>query len=194
MSSANIELWIGSPLGQRLRLLLDWRDLYARRKLNDVGELRLTLPRTALPSALLVRDAQLEANLDGARLLGGVWLLRWVERIALHGERLYRLHFVDQISILDNPIIAYPAGTAYTSKSGKADDLIKAFARENLGTLATDPARNLSSYLTIDANTGQGATTYKVATKRRLLGVCQDLARASAQLGTPLFFDMEPAC
>ncbi len=177
----------GAPLQLR-----DWRTLDVRRRQNAAGELRLELPRAELPGLRLVRDARLEVIRDGRRLLDGFWLLRWVERFERDGERLYRLHFVDQISILDNPIIAYPAGTSYTSKSGKADDLIKQFARENLGSLATDPARNLSAYISIEANTGQGAQTYKVATKRRLLGVCQDLARASTQLGTPLFFDLVP--
>ncbi|HEY3233019.1 MAG TPA: hypothetical protein VGJ87_27555 [Roseiflexaceae bacterium] len=193
MKRPTYELWLADPFGNRIQLLRRWSKIGGFRKANTVGQLQLTVPRAEIPRAFLVRDARLEVWRDGKLLLDAIWLLRGVKRATMKsGRRMLELVFFDQLDLLDGAIVAYPAGSPQAVKTGPADDLIKAYARENIGYLATDPDRNLSTYITITANDGAAPIIYKTAPRRRLLGVFQDLARAATQIGTPLFFDLEP--
>jgi hypothetical protein len=70
------------------------------------------------------------------------------------------------------------------SKSAAADDLIKAFVRENCGPSATDTTRNYSSsYWSVAADIGAAPTIAKAASRRNLLTTCQEIAQAATQAG-----------
>src|SRR5262249_53358050 len=164
---ATYELWLADPFGNRIKLLRRWTKIAGFRKANTVGQLRLTVARSEIGAAYLMRDARLEVWRDGRLLLDAIWLLRGVKRATMKGgRRMLELLFFDQLDLLDGAIVAYPAGSAQAVKTGPADDLIKAYARENIGYLATDPDRNLSDYITITANDGRAPIVYKTAPRR----------------------------
>lgn len=102
------------------------------------------------------------------------------------------LHAVDALWILDTRTIAYDAYTAYTEKTALfAGNLIKALVRENCGALATVAARDLSTWMTVQADLNDGySPTSKSCARRKLLTTCQEVADFSAQLGTYLAFDV----
>lgn len=99
--------------------------------------------------------------------------------------------------LLDRRIIAYAAGSTYTSKTGAADDLIKAYVNENMlaGIVGADrdgveTYADVSAYLTKQVNLGLGASISKSAARRRLLDVATELAQASATAGVYLTFEI----
>jgi hypothetical protein len=100
--------------------------------------------------------------------------------------------------LLDRRIIAYSAGSTYTTKAAAAaDNQIKAFVNENMlsGIVGADrdgveTQADVSAYLTMQANLGQGASIAKSAARRRLMDVAIDLAQASTTAGTYLTFEI----
>ena len=100
------------------------------------------------------------------------------------------------LGILARRIVGYKRTTSYADKTletganGTADDLIKAYARENFGTLATDTDRDLSTYLTIDADTSEGYSTEKEAAYMNVLEVIDDLAENSANNDINIYYDV----
>lgn len=165
------------------------------RKTNEIGALSLTLPAQIDP-ARLVADARCSVwrrTNGGPAVLEGAtqWLLaEYRESLGQSGERLLTLSFVDLLDLLAGRIVDAYAGSADASKTGAADDLIKAIASEQLGSGATGTGRDLSAYLAIDPNYGAGASLTKSFARRNVLTVCQELAQASTLAGTWLSFDV----
>lgn len=167
------------------------------RKERQVGSFPLVVDPALVSPSLFALDGQIEVlrSVDGApayREGETRYLVRGVRRVLDdNGRRTLEVRCADGVDLLRRRIIAYAAGSSYTSKSGAADNLIKAFARENCGPSATDTARNYSAALwAVDTDLGAAASVEKAATRRNLLTVCQELADASAQVGTYLTFDV----
>lgn len=96
--------------------------------------------------------------------------------------------------LLSRRIIAYSAGTTYTSKSAAAaDNQIKSFASQNLGSGIVSVDRDgvetqadISTYLAIQSNLSLGQSVAKGATRRQLDRVIQELCESSTTAGTYL--------
>jgi hypothetical protein len=87
--------------------------------------------------------------------------------------------------------VRYAAGSAQAQKTAAADDMIKAIARENLGSSATDAARQLSATVFgVAADVGAAPSLTKAFSRKNALQVCQEIAAASAAAGAPIFFDI----
>lgn len=163
-----------------------------------VGVLELTLP-TSLDVSLLTRDGRI-----------GVWNSINGRPPALDNGAIYLIETLDYTSketfvrayhatgLLDRRIVAYDAGSTYSSKTAAAaDNQIKAFASEQLGSGIVGADRDgvetqadVSAYLSIQANLGLGASVAKAAARRRLLEVARELAEASTTAGTYLTFEI----
>lgn len=77
------------------------------------------------------------------------------------------------------------------TKSGNADNLARAFVREHAGALAGARAYP-STVFTVDADTTNFTPTINLdGSGKTLLQVCTDACLQSAQLGTPLYFDVQ---
>lgn len=160
--------------------------------------LELELP-ASFPTALLLKDGRIGAwrSISGrAPYLdnGAIYLIRTLR----YTPTTIIVRAYHATSLLDRRIIAYDAGTSYTSKGPDfADDLIKEFVNQNMlaGIVSADrdgveTYADVSTYLTKQADLGLGATLSKAATRRRLLDVCVDLANASITAGTYLTFEI----
>jgi hypothetical protein len=163
-----------------------------------VGVLETTLPLSFNPSFLL----------EDGRI--GVWRAINGRPPYLDNGAIFQIGYIDEgpdaifvrafhaTNILNRRIIAYPAGSSYTSKGPDfADDLIKAYADQQLlaGIVGADrdgaeTYADVSAYLTKQADLSQGATLSKSAARRRLLDVATDLAQASTTAGTYLTFEI----
>lgn len=96
--------------------------------------------------------------------------------------------------LLVRRILNYFAGTAYTSKtSTPADDLIKEFASQQLGSgivtadrQGNETRADISRYLAIQTDLSLGATTAKAAAWRNLFDVIREICDDSTEAGTYL--------
>lgn len=165
---------------------------------GQVGALTLTVP-ASFDATLFKLDGRIgvyraihgrPATLDG----GAVWLIRkW--RYDAHYTTVTAYHATD---LLRRRIIAYNAGSSESSKAAdNAGDQVKAYARENLGALISSSDRdgvetqaNISAYLAVQVDLGDGASIAKAAARRTLLDVARELAQASVTAGTYLTFEI----
>ena len=198
MSGATYALWLRSPTGILIAPGVLFASLEWARAENTFGWLKADL----LPdfdTRLLALDSRLEIH----RTIGGrtyneggtQYLLRWW-RFAEdeRGHEVIQIEAYDLNYLLSGPIVAYEASTdtvtnPYSTKTGAADNLMKAIVRENLGSLATVTARQLTE-LTVQADLSLAPSTSKSFSRRRVLDVLQDLARDAFQQGTYLAFDL----
>lgn len=165
---------------------------------GGVGVLETTLPLSFNPQFL-----QADTRIGVYRAINGrapyldngaIYLVRYLD----YGPTSIFVRAYHATNLLDRRIIAYNAGTTYTSKTAAAaDDQIKTFVNENMlgGIVGADrdgveTYADVSSYLTKQANLSQGASIAKAATRRKLLDVATELAQASTTAGTYLTFEI----
>jgi hypothetical protein len=119
-----------------------------------------------------------------------VYLIRKWE----YGEDATTVTAVHANHLLTRRIMNYYAGTTYTAKTTTAaDNLIKAFASQQLGSgivtadrIGVETYADISAYLAIQADLSLGQSTSKAAAWRNLFDVVRELCDASTQLGTYL--------
>lgn len=208
-----IEVRIGTPTGVHLTSLTNFAAVeqggaalqYVLAVGSPQASCKLRLPSPPITNrALFQRDTRIGVwrsvfgrtpTLDGQ----AIWLARafrtnhtGFEVTALHANHL-----------LTRRIIAYSAASSYTNKSGAADNVIKAFVRENLGALVSAANRDstttadraqtdISTYLTVQADVGAAASISKAASRAALDEAIQELAEASATAG--VYLTVEIVC
>ena len=126
------------------------------------------------------------------RLVGGTtWLVARRQRLVSKTyEQLIRITALHPNSLLAARVVAYDEESAEADKTGAADDIIKAYVRENFLT-ATDTARNLpAARFAVEANAGAAPSVKKAASYRTVLTTCQEIAAAAAAAGTYTGFEV----
>lgn len=73
--------------------------------------------------------------------------------------------------------------------TGPADDVMKHLVRNEIGAATTDDARQLEALVVVE-DKGQAPTITVDVESENLLTACQNIAKMSAENGTPLFFGM----
>ena len=183
--------WNGNDVGK----VVDFISLEYARKENQVGSLTLILPRNLAMEPYYNKDLVLEiwrtvgvkTYLEG----GTTWLVRKVELKTVTGTmKQWVLSAVDMNYLLSGYEIEYASESAQAKKTNAIDNMMKAIVRENMGSLATDTTRDLSAYLSVQANTTAAPSTTKAFARRNVLTVLQELATESFQRGTYLSFDV----
>lgn len=165
---------------------------------GGIGVLEATLPIDFNPRFLLA-DGRVGVwrSINGRTPYldnGAIFLMRYFDYSA--GSMFIRAEHAT--NLLKRRIIAYPAGSTYTTKAAAAaDDLIKTFVNENMlsGIVGADrdgveTYADVSAYLSKQPNVSLGASIAKSAARRLLLDVCTDLANASTTAGTYLTFEV----
>lgn len=190
---------LADPFGQPLAEIADFvrLDYVLNCTPGGLGVLEVELP-ISYPLTLLRKDARLTVwrSLHGrppALDNGAVYLLTKLRAFA---DRTV-VQATHATSLLARRIVAYAADSAYTAKSGAADDLIKAFWRENAGASIVAADRDgaetqadISAYVTTQADLTQGPTIAKMAARRNLLEVARELAEAAMTAGTYVTFEI----
>jgi hypothetical protein len=192
---ADYAVWLTDVSGARIALLDGFETLDFALAANAPGALTLTMPGAFDPRVVPIdgRILVYRTATGGAPLLVGdaAWLVRRVRRLLdADGRRQVVIHAVSALELLQRRIVAYDAATSYTQKTAAADNLIKAIARENLGTLATDTARSWASSLTIAADTSAAPSVTMGFARANVLDTVQKVCQASAQAGTRLYVDI----
>lgn len=191
-----------TPFYQRTGVILPLTNLEAARSLNKPGSFTFTLPKNnVFQKGFLKKDMVFKIYRifpNGFRnLVGNTW---WFLRTLSfnYDDQTWSLTGHDTIGILARYLVAYTKETDYAEKtiefglSDYADNLMKAFLRENIGGDAFDISRDLSTYIEIEGDTSLGAVSEKEAAFQTLDKVCTDLANQSETGGVPLYYDVVP--
>lgn len=167
----------GAPAHRFTREQID--KLTYTRTINGVASHELSIDITLTDrSALFEADGQLEVWRKPA---GGVWYKDYEGfhrgaryEVGKDGERLFTSTGVGYADLLARRRVAAYAGSAETTKSGKAETLLKAFVAEQAGASAA--ADRQISQLAIQADAAGGNTVSIQRSYRGLLEVCQEIA------------------
>lgn len=181
--------------------------------LSDVGVLKLRVIGTgiALQGGGSLSGSQLngyyirvDIGVDGVgigtKAQDGVYIIKDMRRTTENsGANSFEVTAYDYNMLLDNAIIAYRGETAKTTKSGDADDVMKALVRENIGSSSgTDydgnaiTARAFSG-LVVDSDLGAGPSVTTTGIEwQRLLDTLKDIQAATTIAGSETFFGIIP--
>lgn len=192
-------LRLADPFGVNLTTIANYASLDYTLNCAPGGVGVLEVELSDINPALLLEDGRIGVwrSINGRPPYldnGAIYLIRSIN----YGPNSVTLRAYHATSLLDRRIIAYPAGSTYTTKGPDfADDLIKEFVNQQMlaGIVGADrdgveTYADVSSYLTKQADLGLGATLTKSGARRRLLDVCVDLANASNTAGTYLTFEI----
>lgn len=192
--AATYELEILSGVGVPLARTMQYHMLDYARTVNGVGALSLVINKQNADWDWFEKDHQIRIwrSVSGSAPtldMSTSWFVGARERVDTEG--VYIIDARDATSLLARRIVAYDAGTSYTSKTNFADDMMKEIVRENMGTSATDTARQWSTARwLVQGDRGAAPSITKAFTRRNVLAILQDIAAASAINGTYLAFDV----
>ena len=193
------------------RILQDFAafiELEYSRAFNSIGALSLQVPGYY---AEVRRDQQisvLRSAFGGAPYRDGntVWfIVGWEYDF---NTNVTTIHALDAIALLRKRIVAYRGGTMQATKTVEngglaacADDMARAFVRENLGNLAGTgefPAGGWRPMSKIEVETDTGdvterfTITEKDAPFRNLYDVVRELCDEQSEIGRGMLFDLVP--
>jgi len=179
-------VYLKSPTGTLLTVLDRFSLLDLTWGVNQVGRLRVDLPYGAYSGFVFQPEGILEVwrSINGAPpyLVGNKqYLMRIQDKtVPTSGVKTLTLTGIDQNVVLARKIIAHVTGSAQALLSGACDDLCKSVVKNEMGSGATDffgsaAARDISAYLTVDANLGLGPSTQHAISQRNVLLALQDI-------------------
>jgi hypothetical protein len=164
---------------------------------NDAGAVNVVIPEVK-PFEFFRRDTRLEVwrGVDGGplRLLGDTfYLLRKMRYKRTAAGAFLSLGGQDLKSILRSRFINSYAGSPRSRKSKACDDMMREIVRENLGTSAGVNESGVSRVvtgLTVETDSTRLPVMDKGFAWDTVLTTLQNLARASAEIGTYVSFDV----
>ena len=189
---------VADPAGQPLIEVANFLSLDYALSVGGIGVLQLTMP-TSFDDRLFRLDGRV-----------GVWRSIHGRPPTLDGESMFLIRTWQYTretttmtayhakSLLQRRILAYYAGTTYTTKNATpAGNLIKALVRENLGVgivgtdrLGVETQADLSAWLAIQANMGDGANVAAQDAYADLYDLIKEIGNASTQAGIYLTTDI----
>lgn len=192
-------VWIGSQTGERYQTIKGISKISVGLAQNNWGVAEIVfagrIRNKDFDFGLVQEDGWLEVwrgvNDQPKQMLGESPFLTVLSEQQLVGKK-YTIRLVGYTAafIASWPIVAYDAGTAYSTKTDYADDMIKTIAAENIGASATDTSRDMSNLLTIQSDSSEAETITKSFARRKLNLIFNELCEASANQGTRLFWDI----
>lgn len=189
---------VSDPFGVPLGDASEFASLKYARVVNDWSTATITLPSTFDQSLLRIPDGRLEIwrrPLQGSREVldtETIWLIKapqWDRDDK--GNQTITVEADTPLCILKEPgrFVNYASGAGQTLQTAPADNMIKAVARQNIGSAAV-AARDLSTYITIAPDLSLAPSMTKAFALRDCLKVMREIADSSAESDTYLAFDM----
>lgn len=187
-AGATYEIFYKTPEWSDLSVLEGVIRFRSIQVLNRVGYFSVDIHRDAFPNNLSV-DSFIQINRkpvgeENSRLFTG--FLRRIRK----GQTFISLSGFDLNFLLTTRIVAYAAESDQALKTGASDDILKAIMRENFGSSATDTSRDLSSRLTIEADTSQGNTITKGFSWKPVFDVFVEITDDEKEAGSPLYWTL----
>lgn len=180
------DVWLLHPSARYpLALVSEFESLEYSKVVNDLGAFSLTLPGY-FDVSLLAQDTRvviMRKPDGGVRYLEFAGLIEDIERhtqaSSNGGSEVVSAMGYDLNSLLNRRIVAYAAASAQAQKTDQADDMLKAMARENLGSSAI-AARDLTAAgFTVAADVGLGTSLTKGFSWQNLLLAMQGVSESS---------------
>jgi hypothetical protein len=199
---ADYQVILQSPYGAIQKVIDDFISLDYARRVNQIGACTLVLPPKYSKDDF-PRDAIL---LVMRRVAGGspfslecetgwfVQTVQWVKQS--DGGLALQVVAADALDLLRRRIVAYYSDSAQGNKATPtcADDLMKDIVDENLCSdldySGAVTGRDWSSRVSVQGNLSDGPLVTKQCAWRNVLTTLQELAKASAEAGVYLAFDM----
>lgn len=180
---------IGNPIAT-----LPFFSLDCARSVNSVGGMTITIPSTYHYS-MFETDNRLEfwRTIDGSQTrldMDTAWLIRSLRLVReAEGRSYWEIQAEDFKTIVRARIVAYNQGTSGAKKTATTDNMMKAVMRENMGSSAT-AGRDISAYLSIQADTSLGLSITKMFEYRNLDELFGEIVEASLATAAPVYFDI----
>lgn len=193
---ADYEIYHTGPDGGKKRVISDFSSLAFTLNTNSIGVVNLSLPGTAYTVTDFAWMDRLRIERDGV-LQGNAPYFIVHRQLTLDnsGEYIITLTALHANVLLAGRYTMSYAGSAYSKGSAvAASNLMRRIVRECLGADAAHADRDKAAPLniiTVEADDSAGETVSKSFTRRNVLTVLQEIAEASRQAGTPLYFGIE---
>lgn len=180
------------PFGRFIQILPILSCSYAG-AVNQVGNMTLNLPGS-INRNILQDNYRIEVwrSIENVNRLDmeTVWIIKAVNLVFdERGQKLWEVMAQTLNVIIQSRIVAYVQGSSQASKTDNSDDMMKAIMRENLGSSATT-GRNISAYLSVQADVGLGVSISKAFEYRPLMDIFTEIVESSLNTATPVFFDI----
>lgn len=190
------EIWLSDQTGSRIRLLDETSGFACTKIRNGIGACTILLPPIydnlfSLDNILEFWHQPTGGNL---RLFNAYFVRRWKFEDKAGGSEYTKLWGQDANYLLSGRIVAYDAGSAQADMTDEYDDMMKAIVTDALGADA-GTGRILTSVgggVTVAGDLSAAPSATKAFAWDNVLEALNDIAQASRQAGTPLFFDMVP--
>lgn len=174
------------PSGGYIDTIYKFVRLEYNRNENKIGSLTLDLP-PIYPAGFFKVDGRLEVYVkdieNNAEYLDGEtqYFIRLVrEKTDEQKQKTIHILAHDAIDILDRRVVPYASETAYCKKTNHAELMIKEIMRENFGASATDTNRDITAWMTIQADFNQTTVDMtKTFAYQKVLPLIQDICDES---------------
>jgi hypothetical protein len=192
---AIMEIYLCDPLGVRISCLDYATEIEYVKTCNDRTPFRIKLP-SLFDRNLIRLDGILEiwrGFEPGTLSLDYCGFVRTWRFSDDSGSEYTELSGYSLLDLLRRRVVAYAAASAQAAMFNQADDMIKAIVKDNLGADAI-AARDIDTYngFSIQADLADGQEITKAFSYKNVLEICQEIAAASTQYGTQVFFDIVP--
>ncbi len=190
MSAPKYQLIWRLPDGEQIGFLDTFTRLDMAYSERTVGAMDLVFPARFFKMGDIFEDQIIEVYRS---MEGGPLVLEgeraWFIRDWSFSDDYVTIKAFDSNYLLDSRIVAYASGAAQAKKQAAADDFMKAVLRENMGSLATDTARNLSGF-TIQSDFTLGPVIKKEFSRDKVLPLLQSLYDLSVSAQNYITFDV----
>lgn len=191
--------------GESLLTIDDAVSINAARAFNTDGTCTVIIP-DYYPRKIFKMHARMilwRHDYDGVPRAFGktVWFLKKNDHD--YDSATYTLSFVDAFAMLKGRLVGYTSEGTYASKTMeeyeaisytsdlRIANMMRAYVRENVGSLALDSDRIIAS-IQVEDDRNEGPFGEKQASFQELGAVLTDLARMADAKGTPMFYDLLP--
>jgi hypothetical protein len=206
------EIWILRDDGTRLGVLDSVSGFTFTHVVNNTGHFRVevVIPATvpglaagrfatgapAIQQSWFAKDRRIlfwRKPATGAMRLAFVGIIRRLRQSRdARGLHTFRVSGHDLTGLLRRRVIAYAAASAQASMTDQADDMLTEIVKDNLGTDAAAARQISASYFSVATSPAAGPSLTKGFSYRNVLDVMREVADASREDGTYLFFGIEP--
>lgn len=183
------ELYLLSPIGQRVAVITQFTRLQWSKRVNRRGALNISWAEEQYDPDWWALDRRVEVwRVEGssARFVNAYFMRRPIKETLENGRKLITWWGYDANELLFWRIVAAQAGTPEARKTGPADDIMKEIVYEQ----AAGGAITARQYpkLSVQELSGLAPEVSRGFSRRRVLPVLQDIAADSTEEGVPLFF------
>lgn len=186
--AARYKVHLKDQSGNLVAIIDDFTNLQVSHRLNSISTYNFQIDASDPVVDLFELDGQIEIYRNDS--VNGIdWYLEFegfhrnfTTQTFENGRETYTSYGRCYNDLLNRRIIAYYSGSAYASKSGVGETVMKEYVDENAGPGATNPPRvfdGVTLGLSIEADAARGDAWAGSKSWQNLLTVCQQIANVS---------------